>query len=205
MVFSNSRLPDNHDGKMAQLIRELFFAQSRDEAISVEGDGDDSGGEGVSGPWLRLQKEMLAHADGVLVVADTASMRPLMWNTADFVILDETSQLKEYQVVNAAARHLKKSKLQKIALFGDQTQLGPTVLGSKVNGFATMAGTGYMEIQVDRGQPYGQLTEQFWSHPHISSFISESFYNGQSTDYPSVLNCPWDATWLDLIKAILTV
>ncbi|KAL8945387.1 MAG: hypothetical protein Q9211_000096 [Gyalolechia sp. 1 TL-2023] len=203
LVFGPRRLPENYDGRLAQLIRELFSAEEREATIPVQDDENDKGGlSGVSAAWLQLQKEILSKADVVFVVADTASMRPLMWHTADLVILDEASQLKDYQVVNATARHLKMGKLQKLALFGDQAQLGPTVLCTTVSEFADMAAKGFMKAQIDRGQPHGQLTEQFRSHPHISGFVSHVFYNGNLTDHPSVLSRPWDATWYTFLNTI---
>ncbi|KAL8988540.1 MAG: hypothetical protein Q9177_002404 [Variospora cf. flavescens] len=194
-VFHDRRSKSLDTQRLAELVRKLYQAEHREQSIPLEGEGNDMPAEESAAVWLEIQKEILRRAEVVFITADSAGHRAATLCHVNLVIVDEASQLREYQVVNATARHVISGAIKKLALFGDQKQLGPLILRHHVNEFSQIASQGHMQRQVGLGQPYLMLTEQFRMHPHISAFVSQRFYEGRLTDHPSVQKDPFDDNW----------
>ncbi|KAI4290370.1 MAG: hypothetical protein L6R35_000359 [Caloplaca aegaea] len=201
VVFSDQRHGNMDNQWLVELVRKLYEAENREQSIPLEGllgggGDDDIPSEGSSASvWLDIQKEVMRRADAVFVTADSAGHRAATLFHAQLVVIDEASQLKDYQVANATARHLISGSLRRIALFGDQCQLGPAQVFSGKNEFSTIGTQGYLQRQVTRGQPWSMLTEQYRMHPDIADFVSQWFYNGQLTNHESAQSQLFDTKW----------
>lgn len=154
--------------------------------------GDDS----FDAKYLELQKFYLSGCRACLVTADSAGQRALIWMKAIFLVADEASQLKDHQLINASARHLRFGRLSKAAWVGDpDSQLPPNSKGREANEFNQLTERSTMEWRIQLGDPYHMLTRQYRSHPQISGFVSREFYQGRLVDDQSVFNRPFDAIW----------
>ncbi|KAL8653666.1 MAG: hypothetical protein Q9210_001961 [Variospora velana] len=200
-VFSDQRHGNMDTQWLVELVRKLYEAESREQSIPLEGlfgggeDGDTPSEGSSASVWLDIQKEVMRRADVVFVTADSAGHRAATLFHAQLVVIDEASQLKDYQVANATARHLISDSLRRIALLGDQCQLGPAQVISRKNEFSTIGTQGYLQRQITRGQPWSMLTEQYRMHPDIADFVSQWFYSGQLTNHQSVQSQPFDTKW----------
>lgn len=90
----------------------------------------------------------------------------------EHVVLDECSQMKEYEFVKVIARY--GASLHRISLFGDPKQLPTNDLASVETEFARYS---IMERLMLNGFQYVLLTRQYRMHPDISAFVSKYFYN----------------------------
>ncbi|KAL8953114.1 MAG: hypothetical protein Q9222_000997 [Ikaeria aurantiellina] len=155
-----------------------------------------------NGPMLAWSSESASQSDEIHQSADVVLCTPEQSNErsielfrAKAIIVDDAARLKGYQVISACARHVSNHSLTKLALFGEHVRSGPHVQSDEVNEFATTAARPYISWQVQRGQPFLTLNTQYRSHPNISSFLNQAFYEGTLEDDSSVLWRPFDASW----------
>jgi len=163
--------------------------------------------------WLEVQKSHLEKARCLFVTASTAGARACRWARIRVVFIDEASQIKEAETLNAWCRHL--SILQKLALFGDHQQLRATVKPYFVSEFGPAAQTSLMYRQIQIGHPFTMLTEhalsniniiylliiplrrgrcsttkQYRMHPHIAELVNRLIYNNRLTTNACAANRP---------------
>lgn len=136
--------------------------------------------------WLDVQKFYLEEARWIFVTASTASSKACRGIGIHVVLIDESSQIKEVDTLNAWARHL--PKLGKLGVIGDPKQLGATIPSSEMSEFAAIAQMSLMERLIEAGHPYTMMCEQYRMHPHISHLVNTLVYNGRLIDNP----CTWD-------------
>lgn len=138
--------------------------------------------------WLQVQKYYLGKARCLFVTASTAGARACRLAPITVVFIDEASQIKEAETLNAWCRHL--SRLQKLALFGDHQQLRATVKSFHVSEFGLTAQTSLMYRQIQIGHPFTMLTEQYRMHPHIAELVNTLIYQNRLTTNASALGRP---------------
>lgn len=135
--------------------------------------------------WLDVQKFYLEEARCIFVTASTASSKACRGIGIQVVLIDESSQIKEVDTLNAWARHL--PKLGKLGVIRDQKQLGATIPSSEMSEFAAIAQMSLMERLIEAGHPYTMMCEQYRMHPHISHLVNTLIYDGRLTDNPCTL------------------
>lgn len=145
--------------------------------------------------WLQVQKFYLAEARCIFVTASTADARACRWASITVVFIDEASQIKETETLNAWCRHL--GRLQKLALFRDHQQLRATVKSFNVSEFGPTAQTSLMFRQIQIGQPFIMLTEQYRMHPHIAHLVNTLIYEKRLTTNASATGRPNARLFLD--------
>jgi len=145
--------------------------------------------------WLEVQKFYLQKARCLFVTASTAGARACRWARIRVVFIDEASQIKEAETLNAWCRHL--SNLQKLALFGDHQQLRATVKSYFVSEFGPTAQTSLMYRQIQIGHPFTMLTEQHRMHPHIAELVNRLIYNNRLTTNACAVRRPNAKLFLD--------
>jgi len=89
------------------------------------------------------------------------------------IFLNEGSQLKDYDFINAITRFM---TTKKVSMFGDQAQLGPSEIAASHCEFSSQS---VLQRLIDNGHKPIWLTGQYRMHPQIASFISWSFYQSQ--------------------------
>lgn len=82
--------------------------------------------------WLHVQKYYLEKARCLLVTVSTAGARACRWAPIAVVFIDDASQVKEAETLNAWCRHL--TKLQRLVILGNHQQLEATVKSKDVSG-----------------------------------------------------------------------
>ena len=93
------------------------------------------------------------------------------------VIVDEASQIKEVDTLNAFVRHMAFNHLHKLILFGDHQQLKPTVPSAKVSEFAHSTEMPLMTCFIKAGHFYKMLNEQYRMHFHIAKIVNRIIYD----------------------------
>ncbi|KAL8723026.1 MAG: hypothetical protein Q9181_007367 [Wetmoreana brouardii] len=184
------------------LIRRFLEAEREATRVQVDGEDDDDdvgGEEGYDARWRALMKYYLKEADIILVTADSSGQKALSAFKAAIVAIDEASQLRVSQVVNATARHVRSwgDSLMSLALFGDHKQLGPHNFSFGKNKFGALSRESYMEWQVTGlRNPTQLLTTQYRSDPEIANFVSQMFYDGRVVNAPMVQQRrEYEGTW----------
>lgn len=132
--------------------------------------------------WLNIQKFYLDVARGLFVTASTASSKCCRGMPIRVVLIDEASQIKKVDTLNAWGRHT--GRLIKLAIFGDQNQLPATIPSFPVSEFDPAAKMSIMHRQIQAGHPHTMLLEQYRMHPHISQLVNMLVYDNRLTNNP---------------------
>ena len=140
--------------------------------------------------WLNVQKFYLRRARGIFVNAATAGVQPLRVVPVSIVVVDEASQIKEIEVLNATVRHMANSRLRKIAQFGDQAQLGPHCQSHKQSEFEDSTTMSLFDRLIESGFPCYMLTTQRRMHPDIVDLVNNNFYEGRLRTSQVAVNRP---------------
>lgn len=135
--------------------------------------------------WLLVQKFYMSRASVIFVIATTAGIRSCRAFPAALVVIDESSQLKEIESLNAIVRHMSRDRLGKVVILDDQQQLPPTIPSMMYSEFGHSATMALMTRLIAAGHSYTMLTLQHRMHPHIVELINQNFYNGQLRTSPS--------------------
>lgn len=140
--------------------------------------------------WLEVQKHYLERARGIFVTAAVAGSRACRVVPVQVVMMDETSQIKEVEALNAIVRHAAYGRLQKYVILGDHQQLPPTVLARMMSEFVNSTSMSIMYRFILAGYPFVMLRVQYRMHPDIVEIINKLVYKGQLQTAPSALNRP---------------
>nr|TKW40935.1 hypothetical protein SEVIR_1G280000v2 [Setaria viridis] len=131
-----------------------------------------------------IEEFLLRRAKSVLCTASSSYRLHYLPNAQPFEVLvvDEAAQLKECESLIA----LQLPGVRHAVLIGDEYQL-PALVKSKVCEDAEF-GRSLFQRLTSLKQPKNLLDVQYRMHPWISKFPVQSFYGGQITDGPNVLN-----------------
>ena len=140
--------------------------------------------------WLVVRKFYLRHARCVFVTTSTAGSKAVRDFKADVVILDEASQLKKVDALNAFVRLLANRRLNKLILVGDPAQLPPTILADLRSEFTEFAKVSIQSRPMKAGHPFIKLTMQYRMHKYIAELVNANFYGGELQTHPSANNRP---------------
>ncbi|CAN6280380.1 unnamed protein product [Urochloa humidicola] len=135
---------------------------------------------------------LLQMAKSVLCTASSSYRLHYLPNAQPFEVLvvDEAAQLKECESLIP----LQLPGVRHAVLIGDEFQL-PALVKSKVCEDAEF-GRSLFQRLTSLGQPKHLLNMQYRMHPWISRFPVESFYCGQISDGPNVLNRDYERRYL---------
>lgn len=100
--------------------RESLRLWSRDEADDEDHPGTNPSAK-FDSCWLSTMNYYIERAYLILCTSSMASSRPVRAFRPLHIVLDEVSQLKEHDFINATARF---TTMRKVSMFGDQGQLG---------------------------------------------------------------------------------
>ena len=159
------------------LLRSLLDAKMRVEDWGPLSDTEDVAPDPIksfNSIWLRVQKYYLQRARGVFLTASMAGSRACRVIPVQCVLLDEASQIKEAEALNAIVRHL--PTLRKVVLLGDHKQLPPTIISAHISEFGDSAKLSLMHRMILAGHAHTMLVEQHRMHPHIADIVNELFY-----------------------------
>ena len=140
--------------------------------------------------WLEVQKYYLERARGIFVTAAVAGSRACRVVPVQVVMMDETSQIKEVEALNAIVRHAAYGRLEKFVILGDHQQLPPTVLARMMSEFVNSTSLSIMYRFILAGYPFVMLRVQYRMHPHIVEIINKLVYKGALQTAPSAINRP---------------
>ncbi|XP_022684481.1 uncharacterized ATP-dependent helicase C29A10.10c [Setaria italica] len=139
-----------------------------------------------------IEEFLLRRAKSVLCTASSSYRLHYLPNAQPFEVLvvDEAAQLKECESLIA----LQLPGVRHAVLIGDEYQL-PALVKSKVCEDAEF-GRSLFQRLTSLKQPKHLLDVQYRMHPWISKFPVQSFYGGQITDGPNVLNRDYERRYL---------
>ena len=134
--------------------------------------------------WLAVLKFFIKNARMIITMctAGMASSKHVRVFPAQHIILDEASQMKEYETVNASARF---HTAQKISFFGDQQQLPPT---HPEVGESEFTNTTFFERLISVGHEVHLLRRQYRMNPEIARFVSQAFCDNRLINDPSTFD-----------------
>lgn len=143
--------------------------------------------------WQAAQEYFVQyHARGIMVTAATATT-PILRNYRPIhIIIDEASQLTEYNTVPVLVRFF--SRCQKLVLVGDEKQRRPFQLGAKSE-FVSSVEQSLMTRLRGTGVPLTKLTTQYRMHKDIALTVSTLFYNSTLVNDASVESRPEYQQW----------
>ncbi|KAK5742662.1 hypothetical protein LTR17_003194 [Elasticomyces elasticus] len=151
----------------------------------------------------KLQRSYVGRALGIFSTA-AAATGPLLADWAPVaLIMDEASQFLEARAVGPIIQALKKQKLRRIILIGDDFQLPPTLLAPR-NPFSPTGQLSLFERLIKAGWPVLSLHEQFRMHPHISLICNTVIYEGRLRNGASTTTRPDIAKFQDFMQAYAT-
>ena len=136
-----------------------------------------------------FQEFYLRRARSIFVTAAIAGLRPLRVVPVSIVVVDEVSQIKEIEVLNATVRHLTNRLLKKIAYFNDQAQLGPYFQRHEHSEFGGSMTKSLLNRLIESKFPYYMLTAQRRMHPDIGDLVNSNFYQVacEQASLPSII------------------
>ena len=135
-------------------------------------------------------KRFYANGSRVLFVTTASSAAKFLKQCRrDVLLVDEVSQVKEYEFVACVARML--PHLQKVVMLGDPRQRSPFVADEEHNEFARTTAMSPMTRLIDSGVEYVTLRVQYRMCPDIAQFVNEAFNDNQLINHQSVFNRQW--------------
>ena len=139
--------------------------------------------------WLKLDKSMSVQFIqwvNIVFVTNNSSCHDALENfKPDVIIVDEAGQATPGDLSVPMAMF--KETLEGVFLAGDHRQLQPVVASRGRNeAFDIIKRTLFEDCVMKSRYPHVVLNVQYRMHPHIAKWVSDTFYEGQIENHPSV-------------------